>query len=482
MISIQDTITQTWKEVLNLETVGLDDNFFDVGGTSVQALKIIEQVKSKGISIPFVKMFTCQTIREISEVATIVDNNTNDISNLMKAVHKINDFVPSDEYKAILNDYFKKSESIEYISIPDAKNIFITGATGYLACHLIEQILLNSNTKVYALVRGANSQVATERFWKVFNYYFPNDGYQQKYQDRISIVIGDLTKDRFGLSESEYETLSTEVDSVLHTAGNINHYGVWSDFESINLNGTKRIIEFAKHSTKKRLNHISTISTNYTYNRCENPVPFTEYDILTGEDAENFYIKSKLMAENLVVNEKDTLDIKIFRPSNIIQSYRTGMYPYGTTKDTLFKVNTELTLLNLLAEDNIMLDLPQRLLDFSYIDETAQSIYKLMTIKETDGYMYNIFNPNRMSISEYADRLNLNKLSIEEFEQYLKDHEDTLLGDIKQLCTLSIADGNINQALIVTPENAKTTNLLKDIGFEWHALEDKNLSDIVNFK
>ena len=105
-----------------------------------------------------------------------------------------------------------------------------------------------------------------------------------------------------------------------------------------------------------------------------------------------------------------------------------------------------------------------------------------MTIKETNGYMYNIFNPNRMSISEYADRLNLNKLSIEEFEQYLKDHEDTLLGDIKQLCTLSIADGNINQALIVTPENAKTTNLLKDIGFEWHALEDKNLSDIVNFK
>lgn len=481
MSNIQETISKIWKETFNLEDINIDDNFFDLGGTSIQALKVIEKAKANGIIIPFAKMFTCQTIREISEVAYFTNKQSNDISLLMKVVHKINNFIPDENYNHILEEYRSKSNSFNYKLIDDAENIFITGATGYLACHIIEQILLNSNTKIFALVRGSNQDTATQRFWTIFEYYFPNQNYKLKYSNRISIVLGDLTKDNFGLSFNEYETLSKLIDSILHTAGNINHYGIWQDFENININGTKRIIEFAKYNNKKRLNHISTISTSHTYQRSENPIPFTEFDTLENEMAENFYVKSKLIAENLVVQEKNNLDIKIFRPSNIIQSYKTGLFPYGITKDTLFKVNTELTILNILIKNNVMIDLNHKLLDFSYIDETAQSIYKLMTIQEDDGYIYNVFNPHRMSISQFADRLNIKKLPIKDFERYLYNNEDNLIDDIKQLCALTIAEGNVNQSLIIAPENLKTINILKSLGFEWHSLEDKNIHDILSF-
>ncbi|MCD7799731.1 MAG: hypothetical protein LUG94_00770, partial [Ruminococcus sp.] len=73
-------------------------------------------------------------------------------------------------------------------------------------------------------------------------------------------------------------------------------------------------------------------------------------------------------------------------------------------------------------------------------------------------------------------------LSIMDFEKYLIENEDTLSGDIKQLSTLTIAEGNVNQALILSPENIRTTNLLEQLGFKWHSLEKKNLDDIVRFK
>ncbi|MCC8068264.1 MAG: SDR family oxidoreductase, partial [Ruminococcus sp.] len=302
------------------------------------------------------------------------------------------------------------------------------------------------------------------------------------YHTRLNIIVGDLTKDNFGLSKKQYDDLSISIDTILHTAGNINHYGVWQDFEKVNVNGTKRIIEFAKYNTKKRLNHISTISICHTYERSANPIPFTEFDTLENEMAENLYVKSKLIAENLVVNEKDNLDIKIFRPSNIIQSYETGIFPYGITKDTLFKVNTELSILNILAKNNVFVNINSPILDFSYVDETAKSIYKIMNVKDDTGYIYNVFNPNRISISEYASMIGAKTLSIMDFEKYLIENEDTLSGDIKQLSTLTIAEGNVNQALILSPENIRTTNLLEQLGFKWHSLEKKNLDDIVRFK
>lgn len=481
MMILQDLITDIWESVLEKENINLDDNFFDIGGTSIQALKIIELAKEKGIKIPFHKIFTCQTIREISEVSILTNEQTNDADLLIDVVNKINDFAPDENYNNLLKEYYSRCNNIKYTHLDDAKNIFITGATGYLACHIIEQIFLNSVSNVYALVHGNDLEEAVLRFWNIFNYYFPNKDYQIKYSDRIKIVVGDLTKDLFGFTDQEYTKLSGSIDNIIHTAGNINHYGLWDEFEKINIDGTKRIIKFAKNITEKRLNHISTIAVCHTFQRSKRFVPFTEFDTLENEMAENFYVKSKLIAENLVVKEKDNLEVKIFRPSNIVQSYESGIFPYGITKGTLYKVNTELTIINTLIKNNIVLDLDLPLLDFSFIDETAKSIYNIMKIKEEDNFIYNIFNPNKISLSQLALRLNIAPLSLSDFTKHIQKNEHNMSEDIKQLCALTLAEGNVNQALILTPENRRTINLLNSLEFSWHELENKNIDDILNF-
>ena len=482
MNNMEEIISDIWKDVLKNDSIGLDDNFFDVGGTSMKAIEIIEKCKKSGIIIPIYKMFTCQTIREISAVAEFSENKYRDADLLMNVIGKINGFTPDENYIKILDEYEKKCRNISYRVSDEPKNILVTGATGYIACHIIEKILTESSSHIYAVVRGKDEKSAAERFWNLTDFYFPNSSYREIYADRISFLTGDLTKDYFGLPEKKYLELSEIIDSVLHTAANINHYGKWEEFEKLNINGTKRVIEFVKTGCEKVLNHVSTISTCHTYKRSENPIPFTEYDTLLDEDAENYYVRSKLISENLVVSEKGNFRFRIFRPSNIIQSYRYGKYPFGTTKENLHLVNTELSILNILEKDEIFPDLDKKLLDFSYVDETAEAIYRLMGIEEDDCFIYHVYNPNMMTISEYADFIGKNKIPLDKIRDVFIEKYDSISYDLKQLCTLSIAEGNVNQALIMSPENRRTVRLLGRLGFEWHKLESKNISDILNFR
>ncbi len=61
-------ITDIWKEVLMLDQVGVNDNFFDLGGTSIDIIKLITKVKevfSRDVSVVSIYRYT--TIRSFSQ-------------------------------------------------------------------------------------------------------------------------------------------------------------------------------------------------------------------------------------------------------------------------------------------------------------------------------------------------------------------------------------------------------------------------------
>jgi hypothetical protein len=65
--SLEKKIAGAWKEVLGLDTVSLDDNFFDVGGNSLKAIQLnrkINEILEKEISI--VKLFENPTILSLA--------------------------------------------------------------------------------------------------------------------------------------------------------------------------------------------------------------------------------------------------------------------------------------------------------------------------------------------------------------------------------------------------------------------------------
>ncbi|RIU88535.1 AMP-binding protein [Oceanobacillus picturae] len=81
-------ITQIWKEVLNLEEIFIDDDFFEMGGNSINVLQISSRLAEVlGVEISYADLMVYTTVFELSEYIKNLDNNK---SKQFKHAHKIN--------------------------------------------------------------------------------------------------------------------------------------------------------------------------------------------------------------------------------------------------------------------------------------------------------------------------------------------------------------------------------------------------------
>jgi non-ribosomal peptide synthase protein (TIGR01720 family) len=63
------TMARIWEEQLGVANVGVNDNFFDLGGDSLMALRMIMQANRAGLSLAPVTIFRYQTIAELANAA-----------------------------------------------------------------------------------------------------------------------------------------------------------------------------------------------------------------------------------------------------------------------------------------------------------------------------------------------------------------------------------------------------------------------------
>jgi amino acid adenylation domain-containing protein len=65
---IEKALAEIWSGVLGLDQVGIEDNFFDLGGTSLLGLRMVARVqKQLGTDLPAVKLYHYPTIRALAQ-------------------------------------------------------------------------------------------------------------------------------------------------------------------------------------------------------------------------------------------------------------------------------------------------------------------------------------------------------------------------------------------------------------------------------
>ncbi|RPJ80415.1 MAG: hypothetical protein EHM13_12065, partial [Acidobacteria bacterium] len=63
----EETMKELWREVLRLSRVELDDDFFDLGGDSLQAVRLFAAVRDRfGKSLPLATLFQASTVRRLA--------------------------------------------------------------------------------------------------------------------------------------------------------------------------------------------------------------------------------------------------------------------------------------------------------------------------------------------------------------------------------------------------------------------------------
>ncbi|MBP6698904.1 MAG: amino acid adenylation domain-containing protein, partial [Flavobacteriales bacterium] len=60
---VQKTLANVWADLLGIDRVGIDDNFFDLGGNSLLSIQAVAQLEGHGLKLPIVKLYQHPTIK-----------------------------------------------------------------------------------------------------------------------------------------------------------------------------------------------------------------------------------------------------------------------------------------------------------------------------------------------------------------------------------------------------------------------------------
>jgi len=61
--AVQMTLANVWADLLGIDRLGIDDNFFDLGGNSLLSVQCVAQLEGHGLKLPIVKLYQHPTIR-----------------------------------------------------------------------------------------------------------------------------------------------------------------------------------------------------------------------------------------------------------------------------------------------------------------------------------------------------------------------------------------------------------------------------------
>jgi iturin family lipopeptide synthetase B len=70
---IEETLAAVWGEVLGVERVGIDDNFFEIGGDSIKAIQIVSKLQKRKWKLEVGQMFSHKTVRDLAKYLKPVD-------------------------------------------------------------------------------------------------------------------------------------------------------------------------------------------------------------------------------------------------------------------------------------------------------------------------------------------------------------------------------------------------------------------------
>ncbi|WP_326640467.1 phosphopantetheine-binding protein [Streptosporangium sp. NBC_01755] len=66
---VHRALADDWALLLGLESVGLDDDFFEAGGHSLVAIQLVARIRARhGVEVPVADVFTHPTVAELAQV------------------------------------------------------------------------------------------------------------------------------------------------------------------------------------------------------------------------------------------------------------------------------------------------------------------------------------------------------------------------------------------------------------------------------
>ncbi|MBF0240579.1 MAG: thioester reductase domain-containing protein, partial [SAR324 cluster bacterium] len=422
---LEETLTTIWQNVLNIEQIGIHDDFFSLGGDSFLLITLFSTIKNQlGTDVPLADL-----LQEL---------NIADLANLLqhKAPHPSHTALSVNELQGYaICPLQSQLPAVTELNKP--KNILLTGATGFLGSFLLQELLEKTDADIYCLVRGKDPSQALQRLL---------DSQKQRelslstdFHKRLHVVCGDMAKPLLGVTRKQWKHLTELIDSVYHAAANINMLYPYPVLHAINVQGTQEIIKFSTHSRCKTLHYISStaIFEAQGFFHRQQPIP-ENIDIQECARIYGGYAQSKWVAEKLLHQAREKgLAVSIYRLGMLTGHSRSGV---SNINDMMCKLLKQFVVQKRIPE----LTTP---LDMTPVDYVAQVIVHLSQQTPENGYCFHVVNPQPPSFFELYRFFNqlgypLQMINyaqwIDQLENLSLDSKENALGTMLPIFTESV--------------------------------------------
>jgi thioester reductase-like protein len=253
--------------------------------------------------------------------------------------------------------------------------IFLTGSTGYIGAHVAASLLRDYGAPLNLLVRAREPQEAEDRLWRALQLHLDFKTFYEILQTRIRIFRGDLTSERFGLTEDDYYRLVHTTDSIIHCAASLNRKSEKSCL-NVNLRGTLEVIKLGlqvdHYHGLRRFSHVSTVAVA---GKRQDEVVTEDNSIDWNRSDYDPYARTKKFCEHMIRQLLPEVPKTIFRPSIVLgDSRRPETTQFEMVRAFVFLAG--LPVLPLRAKDRV---------DIVNVDFVADAIATLH-VKERTSY------------------------------------------------------------------------------------------------
>ncbi|WP_278194063.1 non-ribosomal peptide synthetase [Streptomyces sp. AN091965] len=285
----EEKLCALFAEVLQAARVGLDDNFFDLGGHSLLTVRLLARVEGEsGVRVPVRDFLAAPTPGGLgSLVATL---GTGDAAPAD---------VPVPESEARLTPSLRFPAGVRFGARP--RHVLLTGTTGFVGAFLLRELLERTDADVHCLVRAASREAGRTRLDDVLRSYGITVGSGGR---RVHVVRGDLAEDRLGLDAAVWRRLRDDVDTIVHAGAYVHHLSPYERLRAANVGGTACLLQLMAEGAPKRLHHVSTIGI---FGRADAARRITEDSPTAGlrHAAADGYTASKWVADRMVQHAVD---------------------------------------------------------------------------------------------------------------------------------------------------------------------------------
>ena len=466
---LEKKICTIFEKTLGITKVFADDDFFDIGGSSISAAKVAMKCMNEGLKVVYSNIFDYSSPEKLA--AFINKESGNVISE-----HK--ESIPADKiekdtlYEALK---YNTTEYVDEISHSDIGNVLVTGAVGFLGIHVVKELIDSGCQKIYCLLRGKDNKSVEGRLKMMMMYYF-DDTFDELFGKRIIPINGDITDNH--LIEI---VKNVDFDTMINCAASVKHFAKDDLLDRVNFHGVENLVKICLRLGKKLI-QVSTRSVagqNVDNALPENTLIFENMHYF-GQNLENKYCHTKWQAEKAILEAiiNDGLKAKIVRVGNLMSRAKDGEFQANYSSNSFMNTLRAYKVIEYFPV--AQMDAP---IEFSPIDFTAKAIVTLAGTPDK----FTVFHAWNNHIVDFANvikvmndcGLNIKTVTTNEFQQ---EFDRVLKDENKNQAVMPLIAylGNNANRVDIEGNNNFTIKALYRLGFAWPLISEDYIHNAVH--